>query len=91
MVDNFLNKINTINKYLKVKNKLTDSEKKQKNLLSFRRSVYAKENIQKGEVFSTNNIICLRPFKKISSSNFFDLINKKSKIKYNKGDLIKLW
>jgi N,N'-diacetyllegionaminate synthase len=90
MVDNFLNKINTINKYLKVKNKLTDSEKKQKNLLSFRRSVYAKENIQKGEVFSTNNIICLRPFKKISSSNFFDLINKKSKIKYNKGDLIKL-
>jgi sialic acid synthase SpsE len=90
MIDNFLNKINTINKYLKVKNKLTNSEKKQKNLFSFRRSIYAKENIQKEEIFSTSNIICLRPFKKISSSNFFDLINKKSKIKYNKGDLIKL-
>jgi len=89
-VNRFLNNINNINKYLKIRYRLTTSEKKQKNLFSFRRSIYAKKDIQKGEILSSKNLICLRPYKKISSSNFFNLIKKKSKNKYKKGDVISI-
>ena len=85
-----MNNINNINKYLKIRYRLTTSEKKQKNLFSFRRSIYAKKDIQKGGIFSSKNLICLRPYKKISSSNFFNLIKKKSKNKYKKGDVISI-
>ena len=89
-VKNYLDKIKLINRYSSTRNDLTGSEKKQKNFNSFRRSIYAKKNIDKGDLFSTKNLICLRPFKKISSNIFFKLKSKKSKFNFKKGDLIKL-
>ena len=89
-VKNYLDKIKLINRYSSTRNDLTGSEKKQKNFNSFRRSIYAKKNIDKGDLFSTKNLICLRPFKKISSNTFFKLKSKKSKFNFKKGDLIKL-
>ena len=87
-VNSFLENIQKINNYLKVRYSQTKSEKKQKNFFSFRRSVYAKTDIKKGELFSIKNLICLRPYKKNNSKKYFNLINKKSKLKYKKGDLI---
>ena len=87
-VDIFLEKLKNISNYLKIKKDLSLSERYQKNYTSFRRSIYAKSKIKTGEVFTEDNIICLRPFKKISSKNFFKLIKKKSKKKFKKGDLI---
>ena len=87
-VDEFLNKIKKISSYFHIKKNLSDSEKNQNNLYSFRRSVYAKRDISKNEKFSEKNIICLRPFRNNKALKFFDLINKRSKKKYKKGDLI---
>lgn len=89
-VNNYLRNINKISEYLNTRYSQTKSEKKQKNLYSFRRSIYAKKNIGKGELFSNKNLICLRPYKKDNSKKYFNLLNKKSKLKYKKGDLINL-
>lgn len=89
-VKKYLDKIRLIDKFADVRKDLTISEKKQKNLISFRRSIYAKKNIKKGDLFSNKNLICLRPFKKISANRFFKLKSKKSKFNFKKGDLIKL-
>jgi hypothetical protein len=88
-VNNFLVKINKIKTYLKVKNQLTESEKNQKNLISFRRSIYAKKDIKKGEIFTSKNLISLRPYKGLSSDRYFELIKKKSTKYYKKNDLIR--
>lgn len=90
LVNLYLKKIRDVSKYLKVKEGLSYSEKKQKNTSSFRRSIYAKQNINIGQKFSENNVICLRPFKSNSSKNYFKLLNKRSKKKYKAGDLISL-
>ena len=87
-VNNFLDKIKKISTFLGIKNKLTKSEKKQNNLYSFRRSIYAKKDIAKNEKFTEKNTICLRPYLKNNSTKFFDLLNQKSKKNYKKGDLI---
>ena len=87
-VNKFLHKIKKISSYLHVKKRLTESEKNQNNLYSFRRSVYAKRDIKKNEKFSDRNTICLRPFLNNSSLKFFKLIKQKSKKNYKKGDLI---
>ncbi len=89
-VNKYLKDIIKLKSYLKIRHDITLSEKYQKNLFSFRRSIYAKENIKKGEMFSSKNIISLRPYKKVSSYNYFKIINKKSKFNYKKGDHIKL-
>ncbi len=87
-VNIFLDKIKKISTYFGTKKKLTNSEKKQNNLYSFRRSIYAKKDISKNEIFSEKNIICLRPYKKNNSVKFFQFIKKKAKKSYKKGDLI---
>lgn len=89
-VNKFLLKIKKISKYLSIKKKITQSEKNQNNLISFRRSVFAKKDIRKNERFSEKNIICLRPFLNTSSIKYFELLKKKSKKEYKKGDLISL-
>lgn len=88
-VNNFLTKINKIKNYLKTRNQLTESEKQQKNLISFRRSIYARKDIKKGEIFTSKNLISLRPCIGLSSNQYFKLIKKKSNKSYKKNDLIK--
>ena len=46
-VNKYLNKINNISRYLRIKKTLTESEKNQNNLFSFRRSVYTKKILVK--------------------------------------------
>lgn len=54
-------------------------KKSEKNSLFFRRSIFSKKDILKGEKFDKENIVCLRPKIGISSIDYFKIINKKSK------------
>jgi len=86
-------------KYIKILNNcnqaIGNGEKKitneEKELIYFiRKSIYAKEKIKKNEVFSSKNLITLRPEKGISAKFFFKLLRKKSKKNYEKFQLINL-
>ena len=55
---------------------------------NYRRSIYAKKNIKKGNKFTFDNIVSLRPRTGICSSKYFKLINKKSKKNYLKNSPI---
>jgi len=88
LVDDFLKNLKRNSMCFGIKKSLSTSEIEQKNLKSFRRSIYAKKNIKKGEKFTEKNIICLRPFLKNSSMTYYELINKKSKKNYNNGEII---
>lgn len=88
-VKKYLTHLRRISNFLKIRYTKTNSEIVQKNLSSFRRSIYAKKNIIKGEKFTNKNLISLRPQKINNSKNFFNLINKKSKKFIKKGNLIK--
>jgi len=90
-VDKFINEIKIISSMLRVKKKnLSQSEKNQKNDISFRRSIYSRIKIRKNEIFTSKNIIALRPYdpKKFKATSFFKLIGKKAKKNYEKGDAI---
>lgn len=54
----------------------------------YRRSIYAKKDIKKGNKFTSDNIISLRPRVGICSSKYFKLINRKSKKNYLKNSPI---
>ena len=71
----------------KVRYSLSKSEKKSK---IFRRSIYAKENIQKGQIFSEKNIKVIRPSFGLSPKYYFKLLGKKSKRKIRKAERIRL-
>ncbi len=88
LVDSFLKNLKRNSMCFGIKKSLSISEIEQKNLTSFRRSIYAKKNIKKGEKFTEKNIICLRPFLTNSSMNYYELINKKSKKDYSDGEII---
>lgn len=60
----------------KVNYKLSKSEKKSK---IFRRSIYAKRNIEKGEIFTSHNVKVVRPSYGLSPKYYFKLLGKKSK------------
>ena len=55
-----------------------------------RKSVVARRNIYKGEVFTAKNTICKRPEGGISSTNWSKVIGKKSKFNFRTDDQIKL-
>ena len=52
------------------------SEKKMRKF--FRKSIYAKLKISKGERFTEKNIVCRRPQNSIKSENYFKIIKKRS-------------
>jgi pseudaminic acid synthase len=62
---------------------LGNQEKKikhvEKHSLIFRRSLYASQKIQKGELFSEKNIKSFRPKIGICASNYFKILGKKSR------------
>ena len=70
------------------KKKCTFSEKKNKNLV--RKSIYAFKDIKKGEIFTENNLITLRPDTGISADNWDNIIGKKSKFNFYKNQKIKI-
>ena len=58
----------------------------EKNSLVFKRSIYIAENIQEGEVFSTNNLRIIRPGIGIAPKYFNSIIGRKSNRKLSKGN-----
>lgn len=59
-----------------------------KNRIIIRRSIVAKENIKKGDLFSYSNITCKRPADGIEASHFFELIGVRSNRSYNVDEKI---
>ena len=66
--------------------KCTKSEKKNKKLV--RKSIYALDDIKKGEIFTEKNIITLRPERGIKANQWNRVLGKKSKKNIKKFDLI---
>lgn len=66
---------------------MTSSERK--NIKHIRKSIYAKNYIKKGEIFSKNNLEFKRPAIGLSPKEFYKILGKKSKINYDTDDLIK--
>ena len=72
--------IRNIEKSLNKKKCITKSEKK--NKLIVRKSIVAKKNIKKNEIFTINNITVKRPAGGINPKYFFKYLGKKSKKKF---------
>ena len=80
MINDFLDKINSISSVEGIKKeRFSKTEKKQDNFYLFRRSIFAKKNITKGQIISKNDLICLRPKIGICSSKIFYIIGKKAR------------
>ena len=62
----------------------TRSKNELKNKI-FRRSIYAIQDIKKGDIFSKKNIRTFRPEKGISAGYYLDILNKKSPIDIKKN------
>ncbi len=71
----------------KINYKLSNSEKKSK---IFRRSIYAKDNIKKGDLFTRKNIKVIRPAFGLQPKYYFKILGKKSKRNISKASRIKL-
>ena len=72
------------------KNKKFVSKSERKNILIARKSLFAARDIEKGEKFSLNNLVCLRPGSGISPINIDKVCKHKAKKKILKGQLIKV-
>ena len=72
--------------FLKRKKVKKISEKSSK---IFRRSIFAIKDIKKNEYFNNKNIDCFRPNIGLGSENYFQILNKKSKIDIKKGQVLK--
>jgi len=65
------------------------SKSERKNIIIARKSIYASDFINKGELFSKNNLIIKRPFLGLNPMNINFLYGKKSNKNYKKNQLIK--
>ena len=83
MVDAVRNIENALGKNIK---KVTKSEKKNLNIA--RKSIVAIEEINKGDVFSKNNIGVKRPGGGLCPTKWFEILGKTSKKRYRKDDFI---
>lgn len=88
----FVNKIRSTEKFLATfKNKFSRPDLDQK--VFFRRHIFARLNIKKGEKISNDNIICLRSQNKhlVGVNEYYKILNKKVKrdVKKNEPILIK--
>jgi len=66
------------------------SKSEKKNILIARKSLFAARDIKKGEKFSLNNLICLRPGSGISPMKIDKVCRLKAKKKFFKGELIEI-
>ena len=66
--------------------RLMSSEKN--NLIPSRKSLYAKKDINKNDIFNSDNLTSKRPGKGISPTQYWNYIGKKSKKNYKKDTLI---
>ena len=68
--------------------KISKFEKENKKIV--RKSIYASKSIEKGELLSEDNLICLRPDTGISAIYWRKIIGKKSIKKFKKYEKIKI-
>ena len=66
------------------------NEQEKKTALLVRKSIVAKKNINKGEIFTVKNLTCKRPGSGISPSKFKILLNKKSNKNYKINEIISI-
>ena len=59
--------------------------KEEKNSLGFRRSIYVAEDIEKGELFTENNLRIVRPGDGAEPKLIYDLVGRKSTRRLKKG------
>jgi len=83
-----LNNLKKISKKIFISLNKSSLKKDLTNNIKFRRSIFAKKNIYKGEKISSGNIISLRPLIGIGAENFFKIIGKKTKKNINKNSPI---
>ena len=86
---NFVINVRNVNKILglNVKKKV---DVEIENSINVRKSVHAKIQISKGDVFTNDNLCLKRPGIGIKPKNFNKLIGKRSKYNFKKDDIIKL-
>ena len=65
------------------------SKSEKKNLKFMRKSLFAKSDIIKGQMFTEENLCCKRPATGISADNFYKFLGKKSKFNFKKNTRIK--
>ncbi len=82
-------KIRNVEKSLgNFKKTITKSERKnKKNVIKY---IFSKTKINKGEIFTSHNLLPLRSNKGISVANWDRVIGKKSKFDFKPGELIKI-
>ena len=84
----FVKNIKRVNTILgSYKKKVTKEELNVKKIV--RKSIFAKINIIKGEIFTKNNLTIKRPGTGMNPKKYFSLLGKKSNKKYNKDEAIK--
>lgn len=66
------------------------SSSEEKNIVIARKSIVAKKNIKKGDIFSDNNITCKRPGNGISPMDWESVIGKISNYDFEVDDIIKI-
>lgn len=66
---------------------VTNSERKNKKIA--RKSIIAKTNIKKGDIFTEENLICKRPGNGISPMNWYKILGQKAEYEFNEDELIK--
>ena len=85
----FIKSLKNIKNTLGVEDKLL-SKKENINKTYVRKSIFAKKKIIKGDKFSKENLITLRPGKFISASKWKKLLRLRSKYNFNEGKPIKI-
>jgi N,N'-diacetyllegionaminate synthase len=88
----FKNMCNYIRKYeLMAGNGIKKIQKcEKKNFIVARKSIVARNDINKGDLFSLKNLAVKRPAGGLSPTKYFKLIGKKSSKNYRKDELIRL-
>ena len=85
----FVNKIRNVELSLGKKNKFASASEKI-NLKYVRKSIVAKKNIKKGEIFSEKNLDTKRPGTGLSPMKWKQILGKTAKRNFNKDELITL-
>lgn len=77
-VKNYLNSLHEVDNLLGVKEKvITKNEIATGHNISFRRGIYAKNNMKKGDYITEDSLLILRPYDGISASEYFNILGKK--------------
>ena len=84
-VKSFLSSLYEVDNLLGIKEKIvTDNEIKTGHNISFRRGLYAKKNMKKGDYITEDSLLILRPFEGISASEYYNVLGKQINKDINK-------